>query len=226
MARLLLVDDDTTLLESVQPYLVSHGHVVDSCGSGEDALQLLDAYTYDTILLDWTLPGKQGDQVCQEYRAKGGQTPIIFLTGKQDITFLETAIAKGADDYLVKPFDIRELNARLKALLRRAPAQIVNELKIKDLVLDPEKAAVKVGEQTVKLRAKEAALLEYLMRHPNRVYSAQQLLDAVWPADAEAQSSVVRTWMVFLRQKLAEVGREELVQTVLGSGYVVYDGKE
>lgn len=223
MARILLVDDDFNLVDTVQPYLKSHGHVVDSCYTGEDALQLLSSYSYDVIALDWTLPGIHGDAVCKEYRASGGQAPIIFLTGKEDVQSLELALGYGADDYLVKPFDIRVLNARIKALLRRAGNSIVPVLKIQDLVLDPEGSSITVNDQTVRLRAKEKALLEYLMRHPNRVFSSQQLLDAVWPADSDSSTTSVRTWMGLLRHKLAEVGREELIRTVLGSGYIIDD---
>jgi two-component system copper resistance phosphate regulon response regulator CusR len=197
---------------------------VDRCHTGEDALQLLSAYSYDVIALDWTMPGINGDEVCKRYRGSGGQAPIIFLTGKEDVQSLELALGYGADDYLVKPFDIRVLNARVKALLRRAGNPIVPVLKIQDLVLDPEGSSITVGDQTVRLRAKEKALLEYLMRHPNRVFSSQQLLDAVWPADSDAATTSVRTWMGFLRHKLAEVGRESLVRTVLGSGYIIDDG--
>lgn len=223
MARILLVDDDINLVETVEPYLKSHGHVVDCCHTGEDALQLLGAYSYDVIALDWTMPGINGDEVCKRYRSSGGQAPIIFLTGKEDVQSIELALGYGADDYMVKPFDIRVLNARIKALLRRAGNPIVPVLKIQDLVLDPEGSSITVGTQTVRLRAKEKALLEYLMRHPNRVFSSQQLLDAVWPADSDAATTSVRTWMGFLRHKLAEVGRESLVRTVLGSGYIIDD---
>jgi DNA-binding response OmpR family regulator len=223
MAKVLFVDDDQELCKAVESYLSTQGHVVDVCGSGEDALQLLAGLGYDLIVLDWGLPGISGEEVCRTFRGKGQQTPIVFLTGKEDIAFLEKAFESGADDYILKPFNIRELAARVKSLARRRTGTIVPELRIGDLLLEPEKNLITVGSTEVRLRAKEAALLEFLIRHTNKVYSAQQLLDSVWPAENEGSTNSVRTWMNLLRHKLAQVGKENLVRTVLGSGYIIED---
>jgi len=218
-----MVDDDKDLTASVQSFLVSQSQVVEVCHSAEDAAQLLQAYQYELILLDWNLPGMTGEDLCRQYRRKGGQTPIIFLTGMSDIDSIEAGLNAGADDYMVKPFDIRELNARVKSSLKRRTGVFKEKLEIRDVVLDQENSCVIVGDMTVRLRAKEAALLEFLMKHPNRIYSAQQLLDAVWPSDAEGSTDGVRTWINLLRKKLTLVNRADLVRTVLGSGYVIED---
>lgn len=221
MSKILIVEDDTELAESVRSYLLGHGFNLEICGHGGDAKQLLQSFGYDLIILDWTLPGVSGDQICRDYRAAGGQTPVIFLTGKGDIDSLETALDSGADDYITKPFNVRELYARIKTLLRRRTGAFSSTLSIDNLELDPEKGIVTYKGQTVKLRAKETALLEFLMRNPNRVFSSQQLFDAVWPSDAEGSSDAVRTWMAYLRQKLAQVERADLVKTILGTGYTI-----
>jgi DNA-binding response OmpR family regulator len=221
MPRLLIVDDDLHLLESVEPFLVSNGYAVDTCQTAEDGMQLLGVYSYDIILLDWSLPGMDGNELCRRFRAGGGQTPIVFLTGKNDVQDIETALGSGADDYLVKPINIRELYARLKAMERRSTVKLTPVLQIGDLVLDSELRSLSVGGESVQLRHKEALLLEYFIKHPNRIFSAQQLLDGVWPANAAASTNSVRTWINYLRQKLAEVGHEDLIETVPGAGYVL-----
>lgn len=221
MAKLLIVDDDPEIGQTLKAYLSNHGHTLEICGTAEDAEQLLLAFSYDLIVLDWSLPGMTGDKVCRDFRARGGQAPIIFLTGNSQLDSIETALESGADDYMVKPFHVRELHARIKTLLRRRTGAFALKLEIGGLELDPETGVVTVGASAVRLRAKEAALLEYLMRHPGQVFSSQLLFDAVWPSDAESTSEGVRTWMNLLRHKLAQVGKAHMVKTILGSGYTI-----
>jgi OmpR-family two-component system manganese-sensing response regulator len=221
MAKILVVDDDIELGEALADHLGVQGQTVEVCCSGEDALQLLGSFHYELIILDWSLPGMSGEEVCKKFRQQGGQTPIIFLTGRGDIHFLESGLGAGADDYLSKPFDIRELTARVKSLLKRRTGAFSPELQIADLHLDVEARSITVGTTVVALRSKEISLLEFLMRNTNRVYSAQQLLEAVWPADAEVTTGSVRTWMNLLRQKLAEAGKPDLIETVPRSGYTI-----
>jgi len=221
MSKLLIVDDDAELAKALSTFFSQQGFVVELCATGEDALQLLDSYGYDVVVLDWGLPVMTGREVCATYRSKGGQTPIIFLTGKGDVRYLEEGFSSGADDYLSKPFEVRELAARINALLKRRAATYVPEVRIGDLVLNPKKGLLTKGASELQLRAKESALLEFLMRHPGDIYSAQDLLDAVWPADGEGTTNSVRTWMNLMRNKLATIGEETLITTVLGSGYVI-----
>lgn len=220
MPKVLIVDDDTLIGSTLQSYLDAQNYTVEVLENGEDALQLLRAFDFDIIILDWSLPGISGEIVCQEYRKKGGQAPIIFLTGQNDISFLERGLGAGADDYLTKPFDIRELAARLQSLLRRR-GSFAPELKAGNLTLKPELNQLHVGSEIVTLRPKETALLEYFLRHPNRIFSAQQILDAVWSSDSTATANTVRTWMGLLRHKLAPLGHKDLIRTVAGAGYVL-----
>ena len=189
--------------------------------SGEDALQLLANFKFDVILLDWTMPGISGLDVCRAFRKNGGVTPIIFLTGKGDIASKEEAFELGADDYVVKPYDVRELNLRVRSLLRRPAGLLPTELSVGPLSLDPVARVVKADGRTVQLRPKESALLEYLLRHPNTPVSTQALLSAVWPSESEAAPHTVRTWMKYLRERLSEVGQQELIKTVKPLGYMI-----
>jgi OmpR-family two-component system manganese-sensing response regulator len=224
VSKILLVDDDAQLTDTLYAFLKGAGYVVDVSPTGEDALQLLSASEYDIIILDWTLPGISGYDVCSSYRKIGGQAPIIYLTGKSDVSFLESALEAGGDDYITKPFDMRELSARMKAILKRRMLPYVDKLSISGLTLDPSRQSLIPHNDSfpvVKLRGKESLLLEYLMRHPNQLFSAQDLLCACWPADSEAGTDTVRTWIKLLRQRLAEIGRPDLVKTVIGSGYIL-----
>jgi OmpR-family two-component system manganese-sensing response regulator len=221
MAKILVVDDDKELTKALNEYLSLQNYVIEAVHTGEDALQLLNSFQYSVIILDWTLPGISGEQVCRTFRAGGGQTPIIFLTGKGDIATLETVLDAGADDYMRKPFNVRELGARVRALLRRRIHAFEPDIRIGDLVLNPNSNVLTAGDTELKLRNKEAAVLEYLMTHPNQVHSAQQLLDAVWSSEKDGTTNAVRTWMRLLRRRLATIGKEDLIKTVLGSGYVI-----
>ncbi|MBU6453736.1 MAG: response regulator transcription factor [Cyanobacteria bacterium REEB67] len=222
MAKILFVDDDSDLIQNLHAFFSNLDQVIDTCNSGEDALQLLKSSRYDIIVLDWSMPGGlTGEQVCRQFRREGGQTPIIFLTGKSDIDSIEAGLDAGADDYVVKPFDIRELNARIKSNVKRKSATTIASLTIKGLSLDLENKTVSAAGGSIKLRAKELALLEFLIKHPDRIYSAQQILDGVWPADGEGTTDTVRTWINLLRKKLTSIGKGDLIRTVLGSGYTI-----
>lgn len=221
VAKILIIDDDMELAANLVDWFSMEGHVAESVHTGEDGLQMLGAYEYDVILLDWNLPGISGLEVCRQYRKAGGSSIVIFLTGLGEITNKEQGLDAGGDDYQVKPFNIRELSARVRSVLRRAHGPIVMELRIGDVLLEPDSRTVKVGEVPVHLMPKESALLEYLMRHPNRAFNTQALLNAVWPSDSGVSPETVRTFMKTLRQKLSSAGRDELIKTVPGAGYVI-----
>jgi DNA-binding response OmpR family regulator len=223
MAKLLIVDDDAHLGEVVESFLESCNHTVDRVGLGSDALQLLTSYDYDAVILDWGLPDISGFDVCVKYRSQGGHAPVIFLTGNNSLEALEQALGAGADDYIAKPFNIRELYARLKTILRRRSTTYNTSIQVAGVTLHLESGKIECGGKTVQLRQKEIAILECLMRHTNSPYTSQQLLDTVWPADAAPSSSSVRVWMNYLRNKLAEVGAGNLITTMVGSGYIIRD---
>jgi len=160
------------------------------------------------------MPECSGIEVCRRFRAAGGQTPILFLTGKGELVDKETGLDSGADDYLVKPFEVRELAARMRSLLRR-PFGINNDgLKVSDLELEFNSRLLTRGDTSVRLMPRETKLLEFFIRHPGNYYSSKALLNAVWPADIEASEETVRTCMKTLRQKLDKLGRGELIKTV------------
>lgn len=223
LAKILLVEDDLELSERLQEWFKAQSDRMEVAHNGKDALQLLRSYQFDVVVLDWELPEMSGLEICLEYRRSGGQTPIIFLTGKSDIDSKQVGLDSGADDYLTKPFEPRELSARIKALLRRPQSLLSSELTFDGLALSVETRTIKVGAQTVHLMPKQAALLEFLMRNPNRAFSAANLLEAVWPSDSSTTEDSVRTCVKTLRRQLASVGKEDLVKTVLGTGYLIGD---
>lgn len=221
MAKILLVEDDQEWVDVLTVYLKSESHAVEVVASGEDALQLLTNFTFDVVLLDWGLPGMSGLEVCRRYRNGGGTTPIIFLTSKSDIAEKEEGLDIGADDYMVKPLQLRELSARIRSVMRRQASVLLGELTIGSLVLQAKDRTLTVDGQSILLTRKECALLEYLMRHSGSAFTAEDLLKAVWPSESSGSVGSVRSWMAILRRKLAAAGQEGFIQTLRGSGYMI-----
>lgn len=222
MAKILLVEDDKELAERLYDWFSTESYIFEAVHSAEDALQLLENFDFDVILLDWNLSekGMTGLDLCRLYRAKGGQAPIIMLTGKEDIVSKGEGLDSGADDYLVKPFDIRELAARIRSLLRRPPTYVA-DLSIGDVKLQPATRTVWIGERSTVLMPKQSLVLEFLMRHPNQPFTGKTLLSSVWPSDASASEETVRTCVKTLRQQLATLGQTEFIKTLHGAGYLV-----
>ncbi len=221
MTKLLLVDDDEQILIAIEAFFNSSGFACDCVFTGTDARRCMLEGTYAAIILDWMLPDISGYDLCLQYREAGGQTPIIFLTGKNDLTALELALEAGGDDYISKPFNVRELHARLKAVLRRKDKPYLEKLTVRNISLYPENATLEGNGVKLKLRNKEAAILELLMSKADVPHSAQDLLTAIWPADTEPTVSSVRVWINFLRQKLEQVGAGDLIETIPGYGYMI-----
>jgi DNA-binding response OmpR family regulator len=221
MAKILVVEDNQQLSQKLTEWLTLEHHHVEAVNSGEDALQLLTNFKFDLVLLDWNLTGITGLTVCQKYRAAGGNSPIIFLTGEGDLEHKESGLDSGADDYLVKPFELRELAARMRTVMRRPKELLSSELKIGDVSLDVATRTVMCGDNNVHLMPKETAILEYLMRHPSKCHPAKVLLDAVWPSESDTNEDTVRTCVKTLRQKLIKLGKPQLVKTVLHNGYKI-----
>ena len=201
MTRLLLIEDDVELVSMIAEWL-SAEYAVDTAVDGQEGLDKLRNAEYDLIVLDWRLPKVSGIDVCRQYREDGGKTPIIMLTGRSSVADREEGLDGGADDYLVKPFSMRELTSRLRALRRRGNL-ISNQLLVAgDITLDAGKHRVTKGDLTVHLLPKEFALLEFLMRHPDEVFSSDNLLARVWSTDADTGANAVRTSIKRIRQKL------------------------
>lgn len=221
MTKILLVDDDLQLGDTLKDSFQEHGLSLEVATTGEDAVQLLENFEYDIILLDWNLPGINGLSVCQRYRQANGSSYIIFLTSENDIQHKEDALDAGGDDYLVKPFELRELFARMRSVMRRSIKIHNTQLKVKNVAFDPADRVVISNEKKVQLTPKEALLLEYLMRHTDRPFTGARLFNAIWPSDSNASAETVKVWMSNLRNKLAKIGQKDFIKTVVGSGYVV-----
>jgi DNA-binding response OmpR family regulator len=219
VAKILVVDDDTELNNSLVQWLASENHIVEGCCSGEHALELLDFTAFDVIVLDWMMPGISGLDVCKTIRARGGDTPILFLTGRADIDDKAFGLDSGADDYVTKPCDLREVSARVRALLRRFKSVEVGMLKFADLDLDPKSRKVFRAGEEIKLPPREYAILEFLMRHRNELYSTEELSRQVWSSEAFATDQTVRTCIKRLRNYIDKDGCPSYVSNVHGHGY-------
>jgi len=226
LPKVLLVEDDKNLGIEVKDWLEDiDGLTVEHVCNGEDALQILSAFGFDLIILDWELPGISGLQVCRDFRSAGGQTPILFLTGRTAIDDKEAGFGHGADDYLAKPYNVRELSLRCKALLRRSREQTVFENSDKKILLKPDDNLLVVNESNVSLTKLECALLRHLMTHPGKHFSSADLLKSVWPSQKESSEEAVRVLIRGLRRKLSALNEElskNLIESVPGGGYVYH----
>jgi len=221
MAKLLLVDDDEELSSILSEWLATEGNIVECANCGEDALSRLKLYQYDLVILDVGMPDIDGFEVCRRYRLAGGMLPIIMLTGKGNINDKTAGFDAGADDYLTKPFHPKELNVRIKALMRR-PTQIVSEqLVAKHLTIDTAARKVLIEGSEIKLLPQEFALLEFFIRHPNRVFSSDEILDKVWSNEKDTANDTVRVHINKLRKKIDREGLPVLIRTIHGSGYIL-----
>lgn len=220
MAKILIVEDDLDLASMVVDWLKFEHYSVELVYSGTEGLDRLQSSEYDAIILDWELPGITGIEVCQQFRAEGGTTPMIMLTGKDLVSDKLTGLDAGADDYLTKPFNMKELSARLRAVLRRPAGLLDNVLKVGQLELEPTKYLVRKEGVELQLLPKEFSLLEFFMRHPNQVFSAEALIQRVWMSDSEATGDAIRTCLKRLRKKLDDNDETKpIIQTVHGVGY-------
>lgn len=220
MAKILIIEDDKKLAEGVIDWLAMEKHTVDHAESGEDGLQLLTNFSYDLVILDWNLPGIDGLEVCRRLRAGGSELPILFLTAQTKIENVETGLDAGADDYLQKPFQVRELSARIRSLMRRPKGLLTNTVTAGYLTVELDSHYVGIGDKKISLTPKEFALLEFFIRNPNKFFSSKALLAAVWPSDSESAEESVRTIMFHLRKKITPQGESCLIKTVQGSGYI------
>ncbi len=219
MAKLLLVEDDAELRGMVEDWLKHEHYSVEIASDGHDAWERLAIYSFDLVILDWQLPGLSGLEVLRQFRQSGGKTPVLMLTGQKTIEQKETGLDSGADDYLTKPFHMKELSARVRALLRRSSAAPSNVLTAGEITLDPTTYTVTRAGQEVYLQKREFALLEFLMRNPNRVFTPDALLDRVWQSETDATEAALRSCMKRLRQKIDVEGEEPLIRTIHGVGY-------
>lgn len=219
MAKILVVEDDIQLATNLVALLARDSHVAEAAYTGADGLALIDGFGYDLLILDWELPDTTGLEILRNCRRRGLQTPALFLTGQKDLRCKEAGFETGADDYVTKPFESSELRLRVKALLRRAAGTGTNERSIGPLSLNLDSCTVTVDGKGVALLPKEYALLEFMSRHPKRVFNADELLSAVWSSDTDSSANTVRTYMYTLRKKITTSGSNPILHTVYGVGY-------
>jgi len=213
--RLLLVEDDPKVARLVNQALVESGHATTVAGDGLAALVSAESGDYDLIILDILLPRLDGLEVCRRLRSQRVRTPILMLTARDRVRGLDA----GADDYLVKPFAVEELLARIRALVRRNAEDDEERLVVADLCLDFATHTVERAGRTLELTPREFRLLAYLMRHPGRVLTKDQILEQVWGDDSDASPGVVELYIHYLRQKVDRASAGPLIRTVRGVGY-------
>jgi two-component system, OmpR family, manganese sensing response regulator len=221
--KILLVDDEVELTEPLSRLLRREGYAVEVASDGDSGWRMAGQGSYDLLILDWMLPGLSGLEICQRSRSSGDTTPVLFLTAKDTIDDRVAGLDAGADDYLVKPFELRELLARVRALLRR-PAALEAlapspRLQFEDLELDEANQLAYRQGQAVELSDKETRLLAYLIRHPNQVLTHAEIYSAVWSDQEAPSSNVLAAQMRLLRRKVEPKGTPPVIHTVYGRGY-------
>ena len=224
MARVLVVDDEPAVRRALERALRLERYDVELAGDGEEALDALASSPPDAVILDIGMPRLDGLEVCRRMRQAGDRTPVLMLTARDAIDDRVEGLDVGADDYLVKPFALRELQARLRALLRRTGEEATDEaLQFEDLVLDAAAHQVRRGERMIELTRTEFLLLELVMRHPRQVLTRSQIFEHVWGYDFGPTSNALGVYIGYLRRKTEEGGEPRLIHTVRGVGYILRD---
>ena len=218
--RVLVVEDDADIADVLRRSLRNEGYEVKTSADGAEALDLATGFVPDLVVLDLGLPGLDGIEVCRRLRTDG-DVPILMLTARSETEDRVAGLDSGADDYLVKPFERKELLARIRALLRRRPPRGSASLSVGDLNLNPDTREVRRGEREIELTNRECELLEHLMRNERLVVSRERLIDEVWGYDPMAATNTIDVFISNLRRKLEAGGESRLLHTKRGAGYVL-----
>jgi len=224
--RILVVEDNKRLSDSLRRTLEDDGYAIDTAYDGLDGEEMALMETYDVIILDIMLPEKDGLTVCRDIRDKHINTPVLMLTARDALNDRVSGLDSGADDYLVKPFEVDELRARIRALLRRESTSKAALLQVGNLTLDPATHAVERAGRAIDLTAKEFSLLEYFMRHPNHIISRELAESHLWSYDQVVTSNVVDVYIRRLRRKIDDPYEVKLFETVRGAGYRLHTPEE
>jgi DNA-binding response OmpR family regulator len=219
--RLLIVEDDTRLSELLARSLREHAYAVDVATTAEEGLYQAAIFPYDAVILDVGLPGKSGVDACGELRRRGSRVPVLMLTARDAVRDRVAGLDAGADDYLTKPFELEELLARVRALLRRAPEVLPTNFTIADLVVDTRSQSVHRGGRRIPLTTKEYAMCEYLARHAGRVIGRAELCEHVWDENHDPFSNAIEVYINRLRKKVDHGAAVPLIHTRRGAGYVL-----
>jgi DNA-binding response OmpR family regulator len=220
-AHILLVEDEVKLARFVELELNSEGYKVSVAHDGISGLTLAREISPNLAILDWMLPGLSGLELCRRLRATGNKIPVILLTAKDEVSDRVAGLDAGADDYVVKPFSIEELLARIRAHLRRTQETEDDWLQFEDLKLNRTTREVFRGNRAIELTAKEFDLLEYLLSHPRQVFTRDLILEKVWGYDFMGDSNIIEVYVRYLRLKLEENNEKRLIHTVRGVGYAL-----
>ena len=224
--RILLVEDDPGVRRFVVKGLREQAYAVDTAATGEDALYQAEINEYDLVILDIMIPGPDGFEVCRRLRTSGREMPILMLTARDAVEDRVSGLDRGADDYLTKPFEFRELLARLRALLRRSTELHPPRLSVGELVLDTAAQNATRGGDAISLTHKEYALLEYLVRNAGRVVSRAEIAEHVWDESFDPFSNLIEVYINRLRRKIDPDGHLGLLQTRRGAGYILKSGED
>lgn len=219
--RLLVIEDNPKMAALIKKGLAEQGYAVDVAHSGHDGEFMAAGEAYDAVVLDLMLPDQDGLIVCRNLRRRGVHTPVLMLTALSTTQDKVTGLDAGADDYLAKPFEFDELVARIRALLRRGQGREAATLKFEDIEMDLLKRTATRAGKKIKLTAKEFALLEYLLRHPNRVLSRTAIGAHVWDMNFEPESNVIDVYVSMLRRRVDKGFDRQLIHTVIGAGYML-----
>jgi two-component system, OmpR family, response regulator MprA len=221
--HIAVIDDDDKITSLLRRSLAFEGYEVTTAPDGAAALTLLSQRNADLVILDVMMPNMDGWEVCRRLRAAGITTPILLLTARDEVQDRVKGLDLGADDYLVKPFALEELMARVRALLRRRSEQPGTDTRIQyeDLILDVDAREMARGDRRIELTAKEFDLLHLFMQNPRRVLSRDLIMERIWGYDYSGESNVLEVYIAMLRQKLEEQGEKRLIQTVRGAGYIL-----
>jgi two-component system OmpR family response regulator len=222
VAKILIIEDDLQLASLVIRWLTKEGHIVEHIQNGGDGLQRLRFDPYDVVILDWNLPEVEGIDILKDFRSRGGTTPVLMLTGKKTIEDKLRGLGEGADDYLSKPFDGRELTARITALLRRPVTLLSSKLEAGDIEIDTKSHTAKRAGKTLNLMPKEFALLEFLLRHPGEYFQPSHLLEHIWPSESDSTTEALTSCIKRLRLKLDKPDSESVIRNIRGAGYGLF----
>lgn len=214
-----MLEDEQALADIVIDWLTSQSYMVDHVNLANEARLRLKMYEYDLVILDVNVPDGNGVEICRDFRGGGGRTPVLMLTGRNKIHEKTLGLDAGADDYLTKPFHMDELAARVRALLRRPVVFTGASLRHEDLELNTSTHRVTKAGTEIQLLPKEFALLEFLMKHNGQVFSAEALIERLWPTDSEASPDAIRIYITRLRNKIDTKGKPSLISTMRGVGY-------
>ena len=220
-SQILIVEDEAKLAQFIELELKSEGYGVITATNGFDGLTQARESSPDLLILDWMLPGISGLEICQRLRQTGSMVPVIILTAKDETSDRVAGLDAGADDYVVKPFSVEELLARIRAHLRRTQEEETDILQFQDLKLNTSTREVYRGDRAIELTAKEFELLRYLLNHSRQVLTRDQILEQVWGYDFIGDSNIIEVYIRYLRLKLEAEGESRLIQTMRGVGYVL-----